>query len=59
MAVGDSENDISMLSLVGYSYAMANSNKYVKIFAKYHTSAFDQEGVVMAIKDFLYRKSQK
>ncbi|QJB71122.1 HAD-IIB family hydrolase [Mycoplasma sp. 1654_15] len=59
MAVGDSENDISMLSVVGYSYAMANSIQYVKTFAKYHTSAYNQEGVVMAIKDFLYRKSQR
>lgn len=55
MAIGDSANDISMLQLTPYSYAMANAHAEVKKIAKLNTCACDQEGVVMAIKDYLYR----
>lgn len=55
MAIGDSANDISMLKLTPYSYAMANAHPEVKKIAKLNTSACDQDGVVLAIKDYLYR----
>ncbi|WP_036436587.1 Cof-type HAD-IIB family hydrolase [Mycoplasma elephantis] len=56
MAIGDSANDISMLEYAGYSYAMDNSPKNVKDAAKYHTCDVNQEGLYMAIVDYLHRK---
>ncbi|MBN0919044.1 Cof-type HAD-IIB family hydrolase [[Mycoplasma] gypis] len=55
MAAGDSGNDISMLSICGYSYAMANSQPKVFPYAKYYTSAVEQNGLGEAIIDYLYR----
>ena len=55
MTIGDSNNDISMLKLTEYSYAMANANQNVKANAKYHTSAVEQNGLGEAILDYLYR----
>ncbi|MBG0730859.1 Cof-type HAD-IIB family hydrolase [Mycoplasma sp. 'Moose RK'] len=59
MAIGDSPNDISMLNVAGFSYAMANGSFSVKKVAKFHTSSCNQEGVVMAIRDFFYRTKFK
>ncbi|CAM9126170.1 Cof-type HAD-IIB family hydrolase [Mycoplasma marinum] len=55
MSVGDSANDETMLKAAGYSYAMANAPKKVKEWAKFHTTAYNQNGVGMAIIDFLHR----
>ncbi len=55
MSIGDSANDETMLKLAGYSYAMANAPQLVKTWAKYHTSAYNQNGVGMAIMDYLHR----
>ncbi len=55
MSIGDSANDETMLKLAGYSYAMANAPKIVKEWAKYNTTAYNQNGVGMAIMDYLHR----
>ncbi|ATP59802.1 Cof-type HAD-IIB family hydrolase [Mesomycoplasma dispar] len=55
MTIGDSPNDVSMLERTKFSYAMANGYEAVKKTANFHTSACDQEGLIYAIKDFLYR----
>lgn len=55
MAIGDSPNDWSMLSIAGYSYAMANASQETKKQAKFHTAACDQNGLGMAIIDYLHR----
>ncbi|AWX69862.1 Cof-type HAD-IIB family hydrolase [Mycoplasmopsis anatis] len=55
MAIGDSQNDQQMLEIVGYSYAMANSDEDTKRIAKYHTSDVLQCGLAEAIDDYLYR----
>ncbi|WP_036452758.1 Cof-type HAD-IIB family hydrolase [Mycoplasma buteonis] len=55
MAIGDSQNDISMFQVAGYSYVMENADDYTKTFAKYYTSCVDQLGLVEAIDDYLYR----
>lgn len=52
MAVGDGENDISMLKLAKYSVAMGNASDQVKAYAKYITSDVDNEGVLKALKHF-------
>ncbi|MGX9383307.1 MULTISPECIES: Cof-type HAD-IIB family hydrolase [unclassified Mycoplasma] len=55
MAVGDSGNDVSMLSLCGFSYAMANGDSKIKKLAHFHTSSVEQNGLGEAIIDYLYR----
>ncbi|WP_406614665.1 Cof-type HAD-IIB family hydrolase [Mycoplasma corogypsi] len=55
MAIGDSQNDISMFKMVGYPYAMENADSYTRSFAKYYTSTVEQLGLIEAIEDYLYR----
>lgn len=54
MCFGDSENDSSMLSFAGYSFAMANGNSYAKKTAKYITDTNDNAGVAKAIKKYIF-----
>src|SRR5690625_593316 len=53
MAIGDSENDISMFKVVTDSYAMANANDQVKSNAKHITTNNDEHGVAKAIYQFI------
>lgn len=53
MALGDNLNDLSMLSQVGYSVAMANAEPEVKALATYETDLNDNSGVAKAILRFL------
>ena len=55
MAIGDSNNDISMLKLAGVSVAMGNSPKSVKDTAVYVTDTCENDGAVKAIKKFVLR----
>ncbi|WP_156921640.1 HAD family hydrolase [Mycoplasmopsis cricetuli] len=55
MAIGDSGNDISMLKIAGYSYAMDNADQATKAAAKFYTSDVKQNGLAEAIDDYLYR----
>jgi len=53
MAVGDSENDISMFKVVAESFAMGNASDDVKGHAKHITSNNDEHGVAKAIYQFI------
>lgn len=55
MTIGDSENDIDMLKIAGHSYAMDNAPRTVKNVAKHYTCDVTQEGLSMAIDDYLHR----
>lgn len=55
MAIGDSENDISMMKVAGFSYAMDNAKLAVKKVAKYYTSDVLQDGLGEAIRDYIFR----
>ncbi|MBU4691595.1 HAD family hydrolase [Mycoplasma sp. ES3225-GEN-MYC] len=55
MAIGDSKNDLSMLSKVGYGYAMDNASDYVKSKVSLYTSDCKQNGLSEAIIDYVYR----
>ncbi|QZE12366.1 HAD family hydrolase [Mycoplasma sp. Ms02] len=57
MGIGDSENDIAMFEVAGYSYAMDNTPAHVKKYVKYFTSDVAQNGISEAIDDYLYRIS--
>lgn len=49
VAIGDSGNDVEMLELAGYSFAMANAAEAVNEVAKYRTSTNNDSGVLQVI----------
>ena len=53
MAFGDSDNDVSMLSYAGVSYAMGNGEPAAKEAAKYITSANSEDGIAEAIEKWV------
>lgn len=53
IAIGDNENDISMLEYVGLAVAMDNGEDFVKEAAQYITASNDQDGVAKAIEKFV------
>ena len=53
MAFGDSDNDIELLSYVGYSYAMENATDKVKAVAKYLAPHHSQAGVFRVIENYI------
>ena len=53
MAVGDGNNDISLLSAAGLGVAMDNASSEVKLVADYITLDVEQSGLAAAIKKFL------
>ena len=55
MAIGDSNNDVSMLKLAGLSVAMGNSPKYVKDTVDYVTDTCENDGAAKAIKKYALR----
>ncbi|NOQ50547.1 MAG: Cof-type HAD-IIB family hydrolase [Mycoplasmataceae bacterium] len=50
VAIGDSENDVSMFKVVGYPIAMKNARKNIKKHAKFQTDTSKRNGVAKAIK---------
>lgn len=55
MAIGDNLNDLSMLQLVGHSYAMANGAPEAKSAAKHIALSHTEDGVAHAILDCISR----
>lgn len=53
MAFGDSENDLEMLELATYSYAMANAEDVVKRTAKYQAPSNRDGGVYQVLETYL------
>lgn len=52
MAFGDGDNDIEMIKLAKYSYAMDNASENLKKEAKYITKSNDEDGVLDTIIEF-------
>ncbi len=52
-AIGDSQNDISMLEAVGYSVAMGNAAVEVKSICRAVTRSNEENGVAHALKELL------
>lgn len=50
MAMGDAENDLGMLQLVGTSVAMGNAPDFVKRAARHVTASNDEDGAALAIE---------
>ena len=53
MALGDQENDLSMLQFAGTSVAMGNAIAAVKQTARYETATNAEDGVALAIERFV------
>ncbi len=53
MAIGDSENDLSMLNMAGLSIAMGNGAQNIKDKSDYITDTNDNDGVAKAIEKFI------
>ncbi len=53
MAVGDSENDFSMINAAGLGIAMANASDDIKAIADYITTSNEEDGVGEAIRKFI------
>ncbi|XP_023210748.1 uncharacterized protein LOC111613626 [Centruroides sculpturatus] len=56
MTIGDSANDVPMLELPVYSYAVANADQKTKKAARFHAAAVEQNGLAYAIDDFFDRQ---
>ncbi|RKD34239.1 Cof-type HAD-IIB family hydrolase [Lacrimispora algidixylanolytica] len=57
LALGDSENDLSMLGLpIGYTIAMGNASDAVKRNARIITRTNDEDGVALAIESLILSK---
>ncbi|GEN57615.1 hypothetical protein GCM10012290_22150 [Halolactibacillus alkaliphilus] len=50
MAIGDNENDLPMLTKVGYGVAMDNATDYIKSHVDYTTTSNNKDGVKSAIE---------
>ena len=53
MAIGDGENDIEMLELVGWGVAMGNGAPQTLAIADAQVASNDDDGVVEALERFL------
>ena len=53
IAIGDDENDISMIKFAGLGVAMGNARETVKASADYVTLTNDENGVGEVIKKFM------
>ena len=53
MAIGDNDNDLSMLTFAGKSVAMANGKESIKALADFVTASNDQDGVALAIEKII------
>ncbi|VFP83973.1 Sugar phosphatase YidA [Candidatus Erwinia haradaeae] len=55
MAIGDQENDLAMLEYAGISIAMGNSISSVRKIAQFITNTNAEDGVALAIENFVLR----
>ena len=57
MAIGDNNNDLSMIKAAGISYAMGNGSDEIKLAAKYLTLPNTEDGAGRAIEEVLAKKN--
>ena len=53
IAIGDNENDLSMITFAGLGVSMGNGDDIVKKQANYITSTNDEDGVARVIEEFI------
>ncbi len=57
IAIGDNENDISMIRYAGLGIAMGNAESEVKELADYITLSNEEDGVARVIEEFIIKES--
>ena len=57
MAIGDNNNDASMIKAAGISYAVGNATDEIKMLAKHLTVNNTEDGVGKAIEEVLANKN--
>ncbi len=55
MAIGDEENDRTMLEVVGHPVAMANARESIKTISRSITKSNDEDGVAYAIREWVLK----
>ena len=58
MAIGDNENDISMIKFAGLGVAVGNAKKCIIDHAQYVTGNFDDDGVAEVINKFVLKNQE-
>ena len=53
MVFGDYLNDLEMMQIAYYSFAMANAHKRIKEIARFETKSNNQSGVIETIKEHI------
>ncbi|MDT2830143.1 Cof-type HAD-IIB family hydrolase [Vagococcus carniphilus] len=56
MAIGDEENDVSMIEYAGMGVVMGNGNERVKKLAQFVTKSNEEDGVAYAVEKFVLTK---
>lgn len=56
MAIGDWDNDITMIKYAGLGIAMGNGSENIKEAADFITNSNEESGAAYAIKKFVLRK---
>ncbi len=59
MVFGDYNNDLEMLNLAHFSYAMENAHPNIKKAARFQTKSNDEEGVELVLQDLLKAKANR
>ncbi len=59
MAIGDAQNDVSMLWMAGLGVAVQNASPEVKRKVDWVTSAVDKDGVAVALRKFILKKDSR
>lgn len=54
MVIGDGENDIEMLELVGWGVLMVNGVVCILVIVNVVISSNDEDGVVRVIEDYIF-----
>jgi Cof subfamily protein (haloacid dehalogenase superfamily) len=53
IAIGDNENDYSMIKFAGLGVAMGNAEEFIKNIADYVTATNDEDGVAKVLNEFV------
>lgn len=56
MAIGDSDNDITMLRFAGTAVAVANACRSLKVVANNFTVSNDESAIAVALNEFVFKK---
>jgi Cof subfamily protein (haloacid dehalogenase superfamily) len=59
LAIGDGDNDLDMLKMVGIGVAMGNAHEDVRTAVKYVVASNDEDGVAEALERFVLKAEDK